>query len=55
MGMIPKINYTQVLDKLDPCCCKKLYGGEEVFLNPKNVPRTAPAIAMAKKLTTEGS
>ena len=53
-GYDPKDKLHQVLDKLDPATVAKLYGGEEVFLNPKNS-RTAPAIAMAKKLTTEGS
>ena len=51
-GYDPKDKLHQVLDKLDPATVAKLYGGEEVFLNPKNS-RTAPAIAMAKKLTTE--
>ena len=53
-GYDPKDKLHQVLDQLDPATVAKLYGGEEVFLNPKNS-RTAPAIAMAKKLTTEGS
>ena len=43
MGMIPKINYILVLDKLDPALVVKLYGGEEVFLNPL-IPRTAPKL-----------
>ena len=51
-GYDPKDKLHQVLDQLDPATVAKLYGGEEVFLNPKNS-RTAPAIAMAKKLTTE--
>ena len=53
-GYDPNDKLHQVLDKLDPATVAKLYGGEEVFLNPKNS-RTAPAIATAKKLTTEGS
>jgi len=51
-GYDPKDKLHQVLDQLDPATVAKLYGGEEVFLNPKNS-RTAPAIAKAKELTTE--
>ncbi|OUU19055.1 MAG: hypothetical protein CBC05_00855 [Crocinitomicaceae bacterium TMED45] len=51
-GYDPTDKLHQVLDQLDPATVAKLYGGEEVFLNPKNS-RTAPAIAKAKELTTE--
>ena len=51
-GYDPKDPLHKVLDELDPATVAKLYGGEEVYLNPKNS-RTAPAIAKAKELTTE--
>ncbi len=51
-GYDPNDKLHQVLDQLDPATVAKLYGGEEVFLNPDN-PRTAPALTKAKELTTE--
>ncbi len=51
-GYDPKDPLHKVLDELDPATVAKLYGGEEVYLNPKNS-RTAPAIAKAKELTKE--
>jgi hypothetical protein len=51
-GYDPTDKLHQVLDQLDPATVAKLYGGEEVFLNPDN-PRTVPALAKAKELTTE--